>query len=172
MDAPVKLMENEKVTVIIRRHRVYVAIKIALSSIILLCSLYVLLILDPDPGIVGSLFEFVFSVLGVVSALSIIAFLYAYWNDTWFITNQRLIDSARNHPFHHSLKTISLEKVQDVSVSVDGLLPTLLGFGDVRCRTASTDSSFIFGGVPEPSKVMETINHNVGQYVPHQKRNN
>ena len=159
-------MRNEKVKMTIRRHPVYVAFKIALSGIVLLGSMYFVLIMDPDPGLIGSALELALFILGIISALAIIAFLYIYWNDTWVITDQRLIDSARNHPFHHHVNTINLEKVQDVSVSIDGILPTILGFGYVRCRTAGTDSSFVFEGVPEPRKVAEAINKHIS--VPQQ----
>ena len=161
MNVPVDLLNNETVKSVLKRHPVYAALKVATAAIVLLVSLYVLFVLDPDKGLIGSLLELVFAVLGIGAALSILLFWYRYQNDIWIITDQRLIDSVRNHPFQHQVSTANLRNVQEITIEVNGVLPTLFGFGDVRCQTAGTDSNFTLRGVPEPKAVMDTININV-----------
>jgi hypothetical protein len=161
MTVPVELLKDETVTTILWRHPVYVALKLTGAAIVLLVSVYVLFVLDPNAGLIGSLLELAFAVLGVGAILALFLFWYRYQNDVWIITDQRLIDSVRQHPFQHQVSTAHLRNVQEITIDVNGLLPTLVGFGDVRCWTAGTESSFVFSGVPEPKKVMDTINNNI-----------
>jgi hypothetical protein len=151
-------MPNEEAIELIRRHPAYVMMSISIPLVTLLVSLYVIFVFDPDIGIIGSLFEFAFAIVGVLALLAIAQFAYRYWFDVWIITTQRLIDSVRNHPFHHNVKSMDLGKVQDISISRSGVLATILNAGDVQCRTASTDSNFIIRSVSNPGKVMDTIN--------------
>jgi hypothetical protein len=163
MVMPVEVMPNEEVVQLVRRHPVHVLIRMTIPTVMLLISAYILFVMDPDIGIIGSMFEFVFASLGVLALLAMALFTYRYYYDVWIITSQRLIDSARDHPFHKKIKVTNLSKVQDVAVSKTGILATLLDFGDVRCRTASTDSNFVFLGIGEPTKIMETINRAISK---------
>ena len=45
--------------------------------------------------------------------------------------------TSQSHPFSHRLATADLVNVQDISVEKIGFIPTVLGFGDVVCQTAS-----------------------------------
>jgi hypothetical protein len=158
INMPIQLMPNEESIEVIRRHPVYVMTNISIPLVALLVSLYVIFVFDPDIGIIGSLFEFAFAIVGILALLAIAQFAYRYWFDVWIITTQRLIDSVRNHPFHQNVKSMDLGKVQDISISRSGVLATILNTGDVRCRTASTDSNFIICSVSNPGKIMDTIN--------------
>lgn len=82
---------------------------------------------------------------------------YRYHNDCWVVTNQRLIDSHRRHPFDMSISTADLVNVQDMSVQRTGILRTMLDFGDVICQTASIDQDFMIGGVPKPREVQALV---------------
>ena len=165
MVMPVEIMPDEEVVKLVRRHPVNVLINMTIPMVMLIISLYILLVMNPDLGFIGSLFEFVFASLGVLALLAIALFAYRYWYDVWIITSRRLIDFARAHPFDKKIKVTSLNKVQDVGVSKNGILATLLDFGDVRCRTASTDSNFVFKGVAEPTKIMDSINRAISEKV-------
>ena len=45
--------------------------------------------------------------------------------------------TSQSHPFSHRLVTADLVNVQDISVEKIGFVPTVLGFGDLVCQTAS-----------------------------------
>jgi hypothetical protein len=82
---------------------------------------------------------------------------YRYQNDVWVVTNQRIIDSIRRHWFHHRMSSADLVDVEDINVVREGVLATLFDFGDVRCQTAGEVPNFILSGIPEPAKVLGTI---------------
>ena len=158
MSLPVQLQANEEVVKQIRRHPVYAILKIIGSSIVLAIAILILFDIDPDPGLIGSVLELVVAIFGLGSFISIISFWYRYQNDQWLITNQRLIDSVRAHPFHHQVSTSSLHNVRDISIEIHGLMATIFKFGDVLCQTASTEGYFYFKGVGKPNEIMDTIN--------------
>ncbi|MEK7123613.1 MAG: PH domain-containing protein, partial [Patescibacteria group bacterium] len=51
----------------------------------------------------------------------------------------------------------TLNKVQDVTVTVKGFLPTLMRFGDVDVKTASQTKTLILRNIPEPYKIQDLI---------------
>jgi hypothetical protein len=75
---------------------------------------------------------------------------YRYHHDIWVITNQRLIDSHRNNPFDLRIATADLVNVQDMSVHRQGVLRTLLDYGDIVCQTAAEMEEFTLSGIPDP----------------------
>ena len=132
-----------------------------------------LVVLAIVPVIVSAL---IFDSMGILDDLGIIFWLvwlawvgwwgvrlaliwYRYYNDIWVITNQRIIDSFKSHPFSHRLATADLVNVQDISVEKIGFVATTLGFGDVVCQTASGAGGGAFRniGVPQPASVQLLI---------------
>lgn len=84
---------------------------------------------------------------------------YAYHHDFWMITNQRLVDSQRRHWFHQEIASADLVDVQDTSVERNGVLQTVLNFGDLLCQTAGQQLNFVLHGIPNPVSVLTTLDH-------------
>ena len=82
---------------------------------------------------------------------------YRYRHDIWVLTNQRLVDSYKAHWFHHRLATADLVNIQDISVHREGLLQTLLNFGNVACETAGEQQHFTLSGIPKPSESLAEL---------------
>ena len=85
---------------------------------------------------------------------------YRYANDIWVVTNQRIVDSFKPHPFSHRLSTADLVNVQDISVEKIGITATILRFGDVVCETAGGGASggvFRIIGIPDPATIQLLI---------------
>lgn len=83
--------------------------------------------------------------------------LTMYTLDTWIVTNMRIINSVQRGFFNRSIAELSLEKIQDISVLVDGAIPTFLHFGDIRVQTAGSERHFTFEQIPNPQGVKDTI---------------
>jgi hypothetical protein len=73
------------------------------------------------------------------------------------ITNQRIIDSYKKHPFNLRIATTDLVNVQDMSVERDGMLRTMLDYGDIVCQTASEMQDFRLAGIPNPVAVQALV---------------
>jgi hypothetical protein len=82
---------------------------------------------------------------------------YAYHNDLWVITNQRLVDVRKPTPLRLEMSSADMADVLDMSVVRRGLLPTIFNYGDVRCQTAGSSALFVLEGVRNPSDVQALI---------------
>jgi hypothetical protein len=82
---------------------------------------------------------------------------YQYHNDIWVITNQRLVDSTRRHPFRHDMSTADLVNIQDMTIEKRGIVATMLNFGDVICQTAGIGNQFCISKVPRPDEIQHLV---------------
>jgi len=80
-----------------------------------------------------------------------------YYLDILILTNTRIIDIEQKGLFSREVSTFRLDRIQDISVDVHGIIPTLLNFGDVHIQTAGEGREFIAKGVPKPNKVRDDI---------------
>jgi len=79
-----------------------------------------------------------------------------YYLDVWYVTNYRIIDVEQKGLFSRSMSSFRFDQIQDVTVSVSGLLATLIDFGTIEIRTAS-EETFKFKDVSYPNLLRETI---------------
>jgi PH (Pleckstrin Homology) domain-containing protein len=83
---------------------------------------------------------------------------YRYQNDIWVVTNQRLIDVFRSNPFNKRVGTADLVNIQDMKVERRGVTATILGYSDLICSTAGTDTGvFNISGVPNAEELQLLI---------------
>lgn len=80
-----------------------------------------------------------------------------YYLDCWIITDQRTIHTEINGLFNRTLSSVPHDKVQDITVSVSGVIPTFLKYGDLQIQTAGKFQEFVFKQIPEPYKTKELI---------------
>jgi len=52
---------------------------------------------------------------------------------------------------------LELEKIQDVTTDVRGVIPTFLNYGNLLIQTAGERERFIFRNVPDPYEIKDTI---------------
>lgn len=79
-----------------------------------------------------------------------------YSLDRWYITNKRLIDVEQEGLFNRQVSSLQLEKIQDVTVDVNGLLATFLSYGNLHVQSAGTSREFelITAQLPQESREM------------------
>ncbi len=81
-----------------------------------------------------------------------------YYLDTWYVTDQKIYDVLQTGFFNREVSVLRYENIEDVTVRVSGLFPTLLDFGDVHIQTAGEDSSnFLLTSACSPKEVREII---------------
>ncbi len=156
--APVRLQDGETVIQVVRQHSWYLIGKIFLSILIFI-GLTIVLHLAAGPG---GLFStpwstWIFIIGGIITLLICLSFWYTYNNNLWAITNQRLIDSTKNVPWHQTLATADLVNVQDVNVVISGIAASIFKFGNVNVQTSSNSAGMILEGVQDPQQVLTMI---------------
>jgi len=90
------------------------------------------------------------------SAYAIEGFLNWYFN-VFFITTDSIIDVDFFNLIDKRVSQADLEMIQDISYSTNGVLGTLLNYGNVQIQTAAEITEFRFESVPNPEKVAKML---------------
>lgn len=80
-----------------------------------------------------------------------------YYMDVLVVTNRRIIDMEQFVLFSREEVTIPLDRVEDVTIEIKGLLPTLLKFGKVQIQTAGAKREAVMFGIKNPEEVKNAI---------------
>ena len=80
-----------------------------------------------------------------------------YYLDAWIVTNERVIDIQQTGLFARTMAELELQRIQDVTSDVKGILPSILGYGNVHIQTAGEKERFIFEQIPKPHDTRHTL---------------
>lgn len=94
-------------------------------------------------------------VLFLVTSLFIIWVLYRL--NMYIVTNERVVDVNQRGLFSHHVSELNIEKIEDVTSEVNGILGHLFDYGTVYIQTAGTKERFEFEHVPNPGHITKTI---------------
>ncbi len=162
----IQLEEDEEILSIIRRHWFFV-----FSQCASICVLIVL----PIAGYSASKIFAPASILKAINLYTLhFIFLYTLWLlvtwmmlasiwtnyylDIWCITNRRIIKIDQIALFRRKTGSFRLEKLQDVTVEIDGILATFLDYGTLRAQTASEEiDEFRETFLPKPQEIKALI---------------
>lgn len=156
--------ENETIHAVIRKHPiVYVRISLAfLLTVILPLSIFATVWFRFFPlethyryGLVAGLGMCFYLLFGLV--LTYIRITDEEF-DVIIVTNDRLIDITQISFFSRSVSSAPLEQIQDVTGSIQGLLPTLLHYGDMTVKTSSAETStFTIDHIADPMGIAHKV---------------
>jgi len=162
----IKLQEGEKIIFSVRKHWF-----VLFAETIFLAFMVVAPFLAHIVFAESGLSVFFAEVFGNTTALSIaftsLWFLvlwiifFVVWTDYYLdiliLTDRRMIDIEQRGLFSREVSVFRLDRIQDITVDVHGIIPTLLGFGDIHVQTAGDDREFIGKGMPHPSGLRDRI---------------
>ncbi len=80
-----------------------------------------------------------------------------FFLDMWIVSNKRIVDINQSGLFSRNSAELSLDKIQDVTVDVRGVLPTIFGYGNISLQTAGTEREFMMSSVSNPNKAKDII---------------
>lgn len=80
-----------------------------------------------------------------------------YYFDVWIITTKRIVNIEQRGLFSREVSEVELNKIQDVSAEVLGIIPTVFDYGNVLIQTAAEKEKFLFVKVPHPYKLKDVI---------------
>jgi hypothetical protein len=80
-----------------------------------------------------------------------------HYLDVWVLTNRRLIDIDQIGFFNRRMASFRLERIQDITIRVEGFISTLLNYGDIHVQTAGEDQQFIIKSIPRPKDVKQAV---------------
>jgi len=163
----IALEADEKVIRKVRKHWFVIVVElfgIALAGMLPLI-IWAGLMIAGTPEIISSILTEHTSTLAFASTtwllLSVMGGAMAwthYYLDVWVITDRRIIVIDQIHFFNRKVSSFRLERLQDIKVSIRGIVATLLNFGTVRAQTASTaESNFTSRALPAPRELQSLI---------------
>jgi len=82
-----------------------------------------------------------------------------YYLDMWIVTNERIVDVNQHGLFSVTVSELDLSRVQDVTVDIKGIFPTLFHYGHIRVETASVNQHITFYNIPHPNDIREELVH-------------
>lgn len=80
-----------------------------------------------------------------------------YHLDVWVVTNRRIIDINQRTLFSRDTTTLMLEKIQDATVEVRGLLATIFNFGTLTIHTAGENPDIVIHYASDPIRSKDKI---------------
>lgn len=89
-----------------------------------------------------------------------------YYLDVWTVTNKRLIAVDQRGFFARTIASFRLERMQDISVRVDGILATFLDYGTMEIQTAGEEDHFKVTGIPSPADIKALIVNSSDNLMP------
>lgn len=80
-----------------------------------------------------------------------------YYLDVWVITNKRIFDIDQKGFFNREISACRIEQLQDVSITVDGIMATFFKYGTVHIHTAGESHDFVIRDAADPMGVKNII---------------
>jgi uncharacterized membrane protein YdbT with pleckstrin-like domain len=103
--------------------------------------------------------------------LWIIGFIFwtDFYLDTWIITNQKVINVEQRGLFRREVSILHIDKIQDVTSDVRGMLKTFIDYGNVHVQTAGQQRDFIIRNVPSPDVIREKLSETIIRFKKEEK---
>lgn len=163
----IELEIDEKVITTVRKHWFLITMElltIVLFGLVPVFAFVIVLFLPPQVAIMDffetqtPLLIFGIAAWMLLSTMAAASSWTGHYLDLWIITDRRIIVIDQLNFFNRKVSHFRLERLQDIKVSVEGIIPTLLNYGTIRAQTASaSESNFTSPGLPDPRGLQATI---------------
>ncbi len=157
----INISPDEIIIRIIRRHPWTILVRSISSFCALLLPLGVFILLETFVPAFRYPLTNLYWIAYLVYALFVFFFFMLMWVnyylDFWVITSKKIIDVEFHGMFNHEVSEFPLEKIQDVTVHLQGVMPVFLDYGNVLIKTASETLTLNMYEVPHPTSVKDAI---------------
>ena len=145
-------LKGEEIIVLTNNHPVVLRKPLIATVLILLVSA---IPFSVDPFNLGWLWVFL---AGFIVSGLVFFYYWIGWRFSYFaITNHRVLQVSQKGFYKRSVSEISLDKIQNVNYSVDGLQQHLLHFGTVTIQTYAGE--LVFSKIQHPQSFHEKLTH-------------
>jgi signal transduction histidine kinase len=108
----------------------------------------------------------------LVAWMALAMFWTAYYLDAWVITNKHIYSVDQLSLFTRNIRTVSLDRIEEINVRIPGLLASAFGYGTLEVHTATpNENDAVFEGMPEPEYVRTRILAEIERYAKMEKEN-
>lgn len=147
---------KEKVVLLLRRH-IVTNIKWIFTSTLMLFS-PLLLVIIPIISFLPPNYQFILVLIWymLTTAYILESFLNWFFNVN-VVTDERVVDIDFHNLIYKEVSDAKIDKIQDVTYTMGGVLKTFFNYGNVYIQTAAEIPSFEFIGVPRPDRVAKVL---------------
>lgn len=154
--------DDEKVLYLLRRH-VVVNIPWVLLSLIMLLVPFVLppilafsgldliKILPPSYLVVVTFFWY------LVTLTYLFENYLLWYSNAYIVTNKRVVDVDFFSLLNYRVSETSIQNIEDITYSIQGLIQTIFNFGSVSVQTAAEFQDIVFEFIPNPALVQNAL---------------
>jgi hypothetical protein len=131
------LDENERILLKVRKH--WFLIFGDIMGVFLMVFVPILLAAVTPAGaqFLGSPMGIFLSCLWLMAGSIAIATVWTnYYLDVWIVTDKRIVNVEQLTLFSRETTTMRIERIQDATVEIHGVLPSMLGYGNLRIQSA------------------------------------
>lgn len=90
--------------------------------------------------------------------------VWVYMRNTFFLTNESVIQEIQHSLFSKHEQTVSLGSIEDVSFRQTGLLQTMFNYGTIRLSTEGEETTYRFQYVANPKQQVAILNNAVESF--------
>ena len=160
----IKLLDNEKIVTIKRRHWFIIATEgfvlflIAFSPVFLVFVFYIF-----DPKVVNLLQDYwLFAIFYAAFWIQIFWSIFFmswtnYYLDVLLVTNKRIVDIEQLNLFSRDIAEVRLEDIQDIKTEELGFIPHILKMGNLHIQTAGQIKEIFLRDVPDADEIKDII---------------
>lgn len=167
----IELQENEEIQFVVRKHWFILFGKTVGLLFLFLLPLFLYYVVVSQIGHVATLqnvpladvsistpiMVYVVSLWTLLLWMRFFVIWTDYYLDGWFITNKRIIDVEQKGFFRREVSSFRLDKVQDITIEINGPIATFLDYGTIHAQTAGESREILIKGIPRPYDVKEQI---------------
>ena len=161
---------NEDIILIVRQDIAVLVIRLIATlvvfSIFLLIKYLAGIIIPAEMSFIINFINFFISLAGLILLLTFLRFFHNFYLSLQLVTNDRIIDIDQKGIFKREVNELAISNIQDVTYKQNGIVQSLLGFGEVIIKTSSVElgstaentvGGFVFENCPEPARVAGII---------------
>ena len=153
MKLPFILKDNEEIIEMFRTYGLFIVLPVAIGLILALAPWFFFVRLY-DLGSAGMA---VFVLSQTVGWLLIIKTLYIWRRNLLVVTTLRIIDVNQKSIFNRTISEVGYDMMQNVTYEVDGVLATILNYGNLIFETIGSDTAYVFKRVKNPVRIQNIV---------------
>lgn len=152
-------LPNEKIIRVVRRHWFYLLAPMALIAVSAILPMAAGLLLSFWDGLgeIAGVFWFVAGLYYLFLWNALFFNIMIYLLNTVIITDKRVIENIQSGLYKHAVNELPLDKIQDVTVRVHGMLASFLDFGNIEIQSAGAKTKFTFTCLPNPKDIKHLL---------------
>ena len=162
----IPMEQGEQIVAKVHRHWLFIATRIIGLAVMLIMPLILVAALERLGIIVfvgtGTPLVVLWALWGLVMWSVFWQFWTTYYMDIWVVTNRRIIDIDYQRLFDRNISILRLDRVQDITTHVQGIIGTLLKYGSVVVQTAGTQEEFVIDQIADPESLRDIISRVAG----------